>query len=157
MLALDRALPDLYRNTEEMQRNHRAICEHEKKRLKCDHADDRRARHAQLELARPAMPRDRQQPQDRPATSTDPGEIMDRCVALSGSVADLFLAKPDKRQFAETALAIERSIGLDKTAFGQVIGSISAIIPETEAIFDADPAQQARCRADARSGARSAR
>ena len=137
MLALDRALPDLYRNTEEMQRNHRAISEHEKSRLQCDHADiGARAMRAWNLPEKLCRAIGNSHKVDL-ATSADPAEIMDRCVALSGSVADLFLAKPDKRQFAETALAIERSIGLDKTAFGQVIGSISAIIPETEAIFDA--------------------
>jgi diguanylate cyclase (GGDEF)-like protein len=137
MLALDRAVPDLYRNTEEMQRNHRAICEHEKRRLQCDHADIGARAMRTWNLPERLCRAIGNSHKIDLAISTDPGEIMDRCVALSGPVADLFLAKPDKRQFAETALAIERSIGLDKTAFGQVIGSISAIIPETEAIFDA--------------------
>lgn len=65
-------------------------------------------------------------------------ETLDRCVALSGAVADLFLLDPQRRQFAENALAVERSIGLDKAAFGEVLAAIGSIIPETEAIFDAD-------------------
>jgi diguanylate cyclase (GGDEF)-like protein len=59
-------------------------------------------------------------------------------VALSGPVADLFLLESEQRQFAETALCAERSLGLDKMAFGQVLGTIGAMIPETEAIFEAD-------------------
>jgi diguanylate cyclase (GGDEF)-like protein len=70
-------------------------------------------------------------------TSPDAAAIMDRCVALSGPVAELFLAAPDQRRFAEVALAVERSVALDKAAFGQVLATIGAIIPETEAIFDA--------------------
>jgi diguanylate cyclase (GGDEF)-like protein len=62
---------------------------------------------------------------------------MNRCVALSGAVAQLFLAAPDQRQFAVVALAVERGVGLDKAAFGQVLATIGAIIPETEAIFGA--------------------
>ncbi len=70
--------------------------------------------------------------------STDSARIFDRCVALSGPVADLFLLDPEQRQFAETALCAERSLGLDRMAFGQVLGTIGAMIPETEAIFEAE-------------------
>jgi diguanylate cyclase (GGDEF)-like protein len=70
--------------------------------------------------------------------SSDPAQIFDRCVALSGPVADLFLNDAQNRRFAETALSAERSLGLDKTAFGQVLGTIGSMLPETEAIFETD-------------------
>jgi diguanylate cyclase (GGDEF)-like protein len=138
MLALDRALPDLYREAENLQRDHAALAAHEKKRLQVDHAHvggwlmkswnlPERLHRAisnshQLELSYGA----------------DASRIFDRCVALSGPVADLFLLDPEQRQFAETALSAERSLGLDRTAFGQVLGTIGAMIPETEAIFEAE-------------------
>jgi diguanylate cyclase (GGDEF)-like protein len=138
MLALDKAVPDLYSQGEALQRDHSALAEHEKKRLQVDHAEiggwlmkgwnlpERLhraiARSHQLELS----------------FSSDPAQIFDRCVALSGPVADLFLLDPEQRQFAETALCAERSLGLDKMAFGQVLGTIGAMIPETEAIFETD-------------------
>ena len=62
-----------------------------------------------------------------------PAQIFERCVALSGTVADLFLREPEHRHFAETALSAERSLGMDKMAFGQVLGTIGAMMPETEA------------------------
>jgi diguanylate cyclase (GGDEF)-like protein len=138
MLALDKALPDLYSQGEALQRNHGALAEHEKKRLQVDHAEiggwlmkgwnlperlHRAIAHShQLELS----------------NTCDPAQIFNRCVALSGPVADLFLLDPEQRQFAETALCAERSLGLDKMAFGQVLGTIGAMIPETEAIFETD-------------------
>jgi diguanylate cyclase (GGDEF)-like protein len=138
MLALDKAVPDLYRDSEKLQRDHAALAEHEKKTIQADHAEiggwlmktwnlpDRLHRaiaHShRVELS----------------FSTDPAQIFDRCVALSGLVADLFLLEPEQRQFAETALCAERSLGLDKMAFGQVLGTVGAMIPETEAIFEAD-------------------
>jgi diguanylate cyclase (GGDEF)-like protein len=138
MLALDKAVPDLYSQGESLQRNHVALAEHEKKHLQVDHAHVggwlmkgwnlptrlyhaiERSHHLDLSF------------------SADPAQIFDRCVALSGPVADLFLLEPEQRQFAETALCAERSLGLDKMAFGQVLGTIGAMIPETEAIFEAD-------------------
>jgi diguanylate cyclase (GGDEF)-like protein len=138
MLALDKAVPDLYSQGDALQRNHSALAEHEKKRLQVDHAEiggwlmkgwnlperlHRAIAHShQLELS----------------FTSDPAQIFDRCVALSGPVADLFLLDPEQRQFAETALCAERSLGLDKMAFGQVLGTIGAMIPETEAIFETD-------------------
>jgi diguanylate cyclase (GGDEF)-like protein len=138
MLALDKAVPDLYRDCEPIQRDHHALAEHEKKRLQADHAEIggwlmrtwnlperlyRSIQHShQLDLS----------------FTADPARVFDRCVALSGPVADLFLLEPQQRQFAETALCAERSLGLDKMAFGQVLGTIGAMIPETEAIFEAD-------------------
>jgi diguanylate cyclase (GGDEF)-like protein len=138
MLALDQAVPDLYSEGERLQRNHSALAEHEKKRLQVDHAQiggwlmegwnlperlHRSIKHSHhLDLS----------------YSADPAQIFNRCVALSGPVADLFLLDPEQRQFAETALCAERSLGLDKMAFGQVLGTIGAMIPETEAIFETD-------------------
>ena len=138
MLALAKAVPDLYAQGEQLQRNHLALAEHEKKRLQVDHAyvggwlmegwhlperlhrSIKNSHHLELSF------------------SADPAQIFDRCVALSGPIADLFLQDPEQRQFAETALCAERSLGLDKMTLGQVLGTIGAMIPETEAIFEAD-------------------
>src|ERR1700727_2820041 len=138
MLALDQAVPDLYRDGEKLQRDHAALAAHEKKRVQADHAFVggwlmrtwnlpervyRAIEHShRLELS----------------YSAHPAGLFERCVALSGPVADLFLLDPEQRQFAETALCAERSLGLDKMAFGQVLGTIGAMIPETEAIFETD-------------------
>ena len=138
MLALDMALPDLYAEGERVQRNHSALIEQEKKRLQVDHAHIggwlMEGWHLPDRLHR-AITRSHQLDL---SFSAEPAQIFDRCVALSGPVADLFLLDPEQRQFAETALCAERSLGLDKMAFGQVLGTIGAMIPETEAIFETD-------------------
>jgi len=138
MLALDAAVPDLYTQGEALQRDHLALAQHEKKLLGVDHAHvggwlmegwnlpERLHRAIQLSHRLDLN------------CSSDPAQIFNRCVALSGPVADLFLLDPEQRQFAETALCAERSLGLDRMAFGQVLGTIGAMIPETEAIFDAE-------------------
>lgn len=138
MLALDRAMPDLYRGAEAVQRNHRALAELEQQRLQTDHADvGGWLMKAWLlpEKLHAAIGRSHHL-EDTP--STDPAQVFNRCVALSGPVADLFLLEPAQRDFAETALDAERSLGIDKMAFGQVLGTVGAMIPETEAIFETD-------------------
>ena len=138
MLALDQAVPDLYSQGETLQRTHLALAEHETKQLQVDHAQvggwlmegwslPERLHRAIAQSHRLDL-----------HASADPAQIFDRCVAMSGPVADLFLLDSEQRQFAETALSAERSLGLDKMAFGQVLGTIGAMIPETEAIFEAD-------------------
>ncbi len=138
MLALDQSLPDLYRNIDALQKDHAALAEFETKRLQVDHA-----------YIGAWMMRNWHMP-DRLHTAishshslqqgftAEPAQIFDRCVALSGPIADLFLLEPQKRQFAETALRAERGLGLDKMAFGQVLGTIGSMIPETEAIFESE-------------------
>lgn len=138
ILALDKAVPDIYRGGETVQRDHKALAELERKRLQTDHAE------IGAWLMRTwNMPDRLHQAIGRshtPALSAqpDPAQVFDRCVALSGPVADLFLFEPAKREFAETAQLAERSLGLDRTAFGQVLGTMGAMIPETETIFESD-------------------
>jgi diguanylate cyclase (GGDEF)-like protein len=138
LLALDKAVPDLYAEGEALQRNHAALAEHEKKRLQVDHAYVggwlMQGWNLPERLHR-AISRSHQVDLD---STEDAAQIFERCVALSGTVADLFLLDPEQRQFAEVALRAERSLGLDKMAFGQVLGTIGAMIPETEAIFETD-------------------
>jgi diguanylate cyclase (GGDEF)-like protein len=138
MLALDRAVPDLYSPGEILQRNHVALAGHEKKRLQLDHAEVGGWLMEGWRLPERLYSAIKHSHRLELSFSADPAQIFERCVALSGPVADLFLLDPEQRQFAETALCAERSLGLDKMAFGQVLGTIAAMIPETEAIFEAD-------------------
>ncbi len=138
MLALDRAVPDLYPGTQRLQQNHPAIAEHERRRLGVDHAAV-----GTLAMRNWNLPEGLCRPIGNshgidPEAGHGPAQIMDRCVALSGGIGELFLAQPDERRFAEVALAVERGVGLDKAAFGQILATIAAIIPETEAIFAAN-------------------
>ncbi len=138
ILALDQAVPDLYRNSEAAQRDHATLARMESMRLQTDHAEvgGWLMRLWNLpERLHQAISRSHQLDLE---FSVDPARIFERCVALSGPVADLFLLDRAERQFAETALDIERSLGLDKMAFGQVIATVGAMIPETEALFESE-------------------
>jgi diguanylate cyclase (GGDEF)-like protein len=138
ILALDQAVPDLYGGGEALQRDHRALSAVEKKRLQADHAE------IGAWLMRTWNMPDRLHEAIRHshridlAPTREPAQIFDRCVALSGLVADLFLLEPQQRQFAEIAQSAERSLGMDKMAFGQVLGTVGSLIAETEAIFETD-------------------
>jgi diguanylate cyclase (GGDEF)-like protein len=138
MLALDQAVPDLYRDAEKLQPDHAALAEHEKKRVQADHAQVGGWLMRTWNLPERLCRAIEHGHQVELSCSAHPAGIFDRCVALSGPVADLFLLDPEQRQFAETALCAERSLGLDRVAFGQVLGTIGSMIPETEAIFESE-------------------
>jgi diguanylate cyclase (GGDEF)-like protein len=138
MLALDQALPDLYRDTAKLQRDHRALAEFERKKIKADHAEVGGALMASWNLPERlhrAISNSHTIQQDR---TEDQAEVFDRCVCLSGLIADLFILSSENREFAETAQCVERSLGMDKHDFGQVLGTVSGLIPDTESIFETD-------------------
>ncbi|MGO9995483.1 MAG: diguanylate cyclase [Steroidobacteraceae bacterium] len=138
ILALDQALPDLYRGREELQRDHGALAEMEKKRLQTDHAEVGGWLMRMWNLPDRLHLAITHSHQIDLSFTGDSNQIFERCVALSGPVADLFLLNAEQRPFAETAQSAERSLGLDKMAFGQVLATVGSMIPETEAIFEAE-------------------
>jgi diguanylate cyclase (GGDEF)-like protein len=138
MLALDKAIPDLYRDTGELQKNHRELAAHERKRIGVDHADVGVWLMKQWNLP------------ERLSTAIggshkldnrrvlDPADGFNRCITLSGAIVDIFLLPTDKKPFQDTAQQVERVFGLDKEEFGQVIQRVSSLVPETEAIYETD-------------------
>ncbi len=138
ILALDQAVPDLYLGGETLQRDHRALSAVEVKRLQADHAEIGAWLMRTWNMPDRLHQAIRRSHRIDLAPTRDPAQVFDRCVGLSGLVADLFLLEPEQRQFAETAQSAERSLGMDKMAFGQVLGTVGAMIAETEAIFETD-------------------
>jgi diguanylate cyclase (GGDEF)-like protein len=138
MLALDQVMPDLYRGAAS-PRDHAALADMERKRLQADHAEIGGWLMRTWNLPERLHLAISHSHHLELAFTAEPNQIFERCVALSGPVADLFILDPQQRCFAETAQSGERSLGLDRMAFGQVLGTIGAMIPETEAIFDCEP------------------
>jgi diguanylate cyclase (GGDEF)-like protein len=138
MLALDKAVPDLYRDSEELQKNHRELGAHERKRVGVDHADVGCWLLRQWNLPeRLASAIGSSHKQDN-RRALDPADGFNRCVTVSSLMTDLFLLAPERRPFLETAQQVERIFGLDKEQFGLVIQRVSALVPETESIFETD-------------------
>ncbi len=138
MLALDQALPDLYRDRGQLQRDHRALGEHERRQINADHAEVGGSLMASWHLPERLHRAISASHALEQARTDAPDEIFNRCVSLSGLLADLFVLDAGHRDFASSAQCVERSLGLDKHAFGQVLGTISGLIPDTEAIFETD-------------------
>ena len=94
MLALDKAVPDLYRGSESIQRDHAALAAHEKKRLQVDHAEIGGWLMQDWNLPERLHRAIEHSHHIDLSVTAEPAQIFDRCVALSGPVADLFLRDP---------------------------------------------------------------
>lgn len=138
MLALDRAVPDLYTDTGELQRSHRELAIHEQGRVGMDHAAVGAWLLEQWHL--PSRLADAVAASHRHdhRRALDSADTFNRCVALSGPVADLFLATPDPRLTREVAQQAERVFGLEPERFTEVLERVGAMVPETEALFETD-------------------
>ena len=138
MLALDRSRPETYRDIGDLQKDHRELQSHERKALGTDHAEVGAWLLRNWNLA----PRlcDAIGQSHRPAKQRviEPTAVFNRCVALSGAIADIFLLEAEDRPFLETSQSVERSFQLDKEEFGKVLATVSALVPETEKLFDTE-------------------
>lgn len=138
MIALDRSKPDLYKDTAEMQRVHAQILPHERKNIGVDHAEVGAWLMRQWNLPERLWRAVEGSHRVDTRRALTPEDGFTRCVALSGPIADTYLAPAADRSRAlnELAQQAERIFGLRREAFGAVVTRISALIPETEAIFD---------------------
>ena len=138
ILALDQARPDLYRGNPQLQHDHRTLAEYEHKRLGADHAsigaELMKSWHLPARLYQ-AIAGSHTLEQRR---ADVPEAIFNRCVALSGPMAELFMNVPGQGDFTQIAQAAERSLGMGRQAFGQLLGRIGGLIPDTAALFDTD-------------------
>lgn len=138
MLALDRGVADLYRDLGDVQRQHRGLQAHEKRRLSVDHAEVGAWLMRSWNLPERLCVAIEHSHRVDQARAREPADIFNRCVGLSGAVADIFLLEPEQRPFAETAQLVERVLGLAKEEFGGVLNTVSSLIPDTEALFEID-------------------
>lgn len=140
MVALDRGVKDLYRDTAALQHDHAAICERERARLGVDHAEVGAWLMRQWNLPQRLWSAIERSHVIESHRATGPDDAFDCCVALSGPLADLFFGNREDNVPAVQSLAekVERLLGLDAEGFGRVFERIAALIPETEAIFETD-------------------
>lgn len=138
MLALDRAMPDLYVDTGELQRAHRELANYEQGRVGMDHAEVGAWLLEQWRLPSRLTEAIAASHRHDHRRALEAADTFNRCVALSGAVADLFLVGADARLHREVAQQAERVFGLDAAQFAAVVERVGTVVPETEALFETD-------------------
>ena len=138
VMALDRAMPDLYEAIGSSQRRHAVLIEREIEQLGVDHA----AVSGWL-LEKWQFP---ERTQRVVAASHDPESlpkqgphgVFARCVALASAIAELFLVSSSERSYENLAQLAERYFELDKAALGELLAEIGQLIPDAESIFETE-------------------
>ena len=144
MMALDRAIPDLYAGLGPSQVRHSVLIERERAQLGVDHA----AVSGWL-LDKWQFPDRTQQvvaashePEKVPKQG--PNGIFVRCVALASAIAEVFLDARGDRSFAGLAERAERYFDIDKEGVGELSRGIRKMIPDAESIFETEILSTAR-------------
>jgi len=138
MMALDRAVPDLYGALGASQVRQAAVIKREQEQLGVDHA----AVSGWL-LDRWQFPDRTQQvvaashePEKVPKQG--PNGVFTRCVALASAIAEVFLDTSGDRGFVELAETAQRYFDLDKEGLGELLAEIRNMIPDAESIFETE-------------------
>jgi diguanylate cyclase (GGDEF)-like protein len=144
MMALDRAIPDVYAGLGSSQVRHSALIERERAQLGIDHA------------VVSGWLLDKWQFPDRTqqvvAASHEPEKVPKqgphgmfvRCVALASAIAELFLDARGDRSFAALVERAERYFDIDKEGVGELLAEVRKIIPDAESIFETEILSMAR-------------
>jgi diguanylate cyclase (GGDEF)-like protein len=140
MIALDRAMPALYRIEGLRQERHGDVCALERRQLGLDHGQIGAWLMRQWNLSDRLCRAVEASHRVEPRYAATPDEVFQRAVAMSGPLADLFLESGAQADAATNELAQQSSrvFRMDARQFGDVMTRVSSLIPEIEAIFETD-------------------
>ena len=138
ILALDRALPTLYQGVGALQNAHRELAGHELKQFGHDHAEVGGWLMQRWNMPRRLADAVALSHRQDVRRSLDAEDGFNRCVALAGPIADIFIAPDDERACLEIAQHVERVFDLDKERFAAVLERVSSVMPDTAAVFETD-------------------
>jgi diguanylate cyclase (GGDEF)-like protein len=138
VMALDRMLPGFYDGLGAAQVRQAALIEREREQLGVDHAMV-----SGWLLEKWQFP---ERTQQVVAASHDPERIAKqspngvfaRCVALSSSIAEVFLDNGGERSFTDLAERARSYFAIDKEVLGELLAEIGKMIPDAEGIFETD-------------------
>jgi diguanylate cyclase (GGDEF)-like protein len=138
VMALDRAIPDLYAGIGKEQVHQEALIARERERLGADHSEiggwllekwsfPDRIRQAVAKSHR----------SEGTADQSVEGAFT-RCVALASLIAEVFLENSGERNFQRLAEQAEQSLGIGREGLGELIAEVSLRIPDAEGVFQTE-------------------
>ncbi|NNF67244.1 MAG: HDOD domain-containing protein [Gammaproteobacteria bacterium] len=134
MLAIDKCDPDFYAATAEFQGDHGALVQYESEKLGCTHADVSAWLLTRWQLPELLV--------DAVSSSNSANPQIDndfcRCVALSGPLADVWLAGEWAGSFRDLVVVAVDLLGLDENRLARVLDELRDRVPESEAMFEKD-------------------
>jgi diguanylate cyclase (GGDEF)-like protein len=138
MLALDKAVPELYREIGEQQRDHDHVQALERQSLGADHATVGAWLLESWKLPDPLLHAvaGSHDPSstDVPATSAQ----LVRCTALSGAIADIWSSEDRNQATQKAAKLADTLLGMDRATLSSVLDSVGVEMQATGRLFDVD-------------------
>lgn len=138
MLAIDKAIPSVYKGIDERQQDHRYLCALEMSQLETDHAaigqwllDSWRIPQKITEVVGLSHA-----DSDSVETQLDPKLI--QCIRFSGPIADCIYCDEEYKNYMDVAEMAEKEFGLDITDFLSLIGKLTEEYQEMAVLFDID-------------------
>ena len=138
MLALDKAVPDLYTNIKDDQHQHKTVQKIEQNKIGVDHASV-----GAWLLDRWNLPKriidlvaiSHHEERYAKIGNTTPAE---NCIEVSNVIADCICSDDSKKDYHYAAKVCEKLLGLDEDAFLENLEEIISEIQDTAAIFELD-------------------
>jgi HD-like signal output (HDOD) protein len=138
MLAIDKAIPSVYKGIDERQQDHRYMCALEMSQIEADHAaigewllDSWRIPQKITQMV--GLSHAENESVD---VELDPKLI--QCIRFSGPIADCIYCDEEYKNYMGVAEMAEKQFGLDITDFLSLIGKLTEEYQEMAALFDID-------------------
>ncbi len=136
MMALDRTIPDLYQGLGPEQVRHSVLIKRERERFGVDHAVV-----SGWLLEKWQFPERTQQVvmashEPERVSKQSPNGVFARCVALSSSIAEVFLDVKGERSFHRLAERAQAYFDIDKEVLADLLAEIGNMIPDAESVFE---------------------
>jgi len=138
MLALDKAIPSVYKDIDDRQQDHRYLCSLEESKIGTDHAAI-----GEWLLESWRIPKKITQVVglSHQALGTVESELdpkLIQCITYSGPIADCIYCDEEYKNYMDVAEMVEKQFGLDITDFLTLIGKLTEEYQEMAVLFDID-------------------
>jgi len=138
MLALDKAIPDLYSNITDDQHQHKIVQQAEIDEIGVDHALVGAWLLEKWNLPKRVIDLVAISHNEERYTQAGNTTAAENCIEVSNVIADCICNDEDKKDYQYAASVCEKIIGMDEDAFLNNLEGISQEIMETAAIFELD-------------------
>lgn len=137
VLALGQAIPDLYAGMPVTSVSHGDLMARERARIGTDHAGAGAWLLASWGLPERICTAIERSHRSEFRQSRSESDKFDSCVRVAGLLADCILRQEETRIAREVAAMVERSLGISRPRFAEVLEGIYALQKEVQTVFDA--------------------
>lgn len=138
MLALDKAMPELYNGIGNQQHQHKYIQKLELEKLGIDHAHVGAWLLGRWNLPKRIIDLVAISHQEEMHVDNEPEYLSENCIKVSDVIAECICNDEDQRDYHYAANICNEVLGLDKTSFLKNLEEITTEMQETAAIFEVD-------------------